>query len=271
MPELPEVQTIVDDLNASVTNQVILSCKVNRPSIIHSDIKAFKSLIKGKKINRVKRVGKYLVFSLNGGLWMLVHLRMTGKFIYSSQPERSASHERVVFNLANGRKLIYHDVRCFGTIELIHDIDHHPKLQKLGWDPWDKQLTAQNLMLKTKGRQVAIKTILLDQEVIAGLGNIYASEILFDAGINPNARVRTLKLSQLVRMIVSMRKVLSLALKHNGTSISDFRRVDDKQGSFQNFLKVYGKQGKPCVRCSSPIEKQIISQRSTFLCPECQN
>ena len=200
---------------------------------------------------------------------MIVHLRMTGKFILVADHQENR-YGRVIFKLDNGLQMIFHDVRCFGTIELSSDIDKHKKLLSLGCDPWDKALTAESLAIKLRHRKASVKSILLNQSIIAGLGNIYASEILFDAKIDPTRVVTKLTLSQLKQLIKSTKKILASALKNNGTTISDYRRVDDKQGTFQNFLKVYGKQGEPCQTCKTPIQKIKQNQRSTFFCKICQ-
>lgn len=270
MPELPEVQTVVNELNRSVLGNTIKSVQINRSSVIKGDVRKFQMLIKNKKIAGIERKGKYLLFSLGNRLVMIVHLRMTGKLIVQSAPITEMKYSRVVFHLDRNLVLIYSDVRCFGTIELTDSIESNIALNRLGWEPWDDQLTAPNLGKKLKGRSASIKALLLDQHIIAGLGNIYASEILFDATIDPFKQGFQLNEQQIKRLICSIRLILNKALKYNGTSISDFRRIDDKPGSFQNFLKVYGKQGQPCIKCNTPIVKVKQNQRSTYLCPHCQ-
>lgn len=270
MPELPEVQTIVNELNNTVRGKEILNCRVLRESIIRSDLESFRQLLKNRKIGKIYRRGKYLLFDLGNNSSLVVHLRMTGKFILESAEVSRAPHHRVIFDLDDGSRLIFHDVRCFGTLEFVPDIRDFKKIEALGWDPWEKRLTAQNLRKKIQTRRTSLKAILLDQGVIAGLGNIYASEILFDAKLNPESKGAELSTGQAGRLIRSVRKILKLAMKYNGTSISDYRRVDDKQGTFQNFLNVYGKEGENCPRCSTPIIKIKQNQRTTYLCPECQ-
>ncbi len=229
----------------------------------------FRKSVKNCKFISISRKGKYLVFKFDKPLWMIVHLRMTGKFVLEAD-RKEDQYSRVIYKLDNGTQVIFHDVRCFGTIELSTNIHKHKKLLSLGWDPWDKAFTAESLAEKLQSKTTSIKSILLNQSIIAGLGNIYASEILFDAKINPTRKAGCLKLIQLQQIINSTKKILALALKKNGTTISDYRRVDDKQGTFQNFLKVYGKQGEPCKVCNNPIQKIIQNQRSTFLCETCQ-
>ncbi|MBT7712436.1 MAG: bifunctional DNA-formamidopyrimidine glycosylase/DNA-(apurinic or apyrimidinic site) lyase [Deltaproteobacteria bacterium] len=270
MPELPEVQTIVNELQTNLPGRKISSCRIIRESIVHGDHNRFQKIVEKKTIIKIDRLGKYIVIHLSTDVWIIVHLRMTGKFVLQPDSRSTHKHDRAVFQLDNRLKLIFSDVRCFGTLEVCDDLGKHKGLRQLGLDPWSKKLTAGILKLKFDARKIPIKTALLDQKIIAGLGNIYASEILFDAGINPMIPANKLSKGKLSAIIQSMRKILSLALKYNGTSISDYRRVDEKQGMFQNFLKVYGKADQKCLNCSCKIEKIVQNQRSTFLCPLCQ-
>ncbi len=270
MPELPEVQTIVNELNQQVRGRVIKSVNILRDSIIGNKKSLFEKTVKNKLIHSIERKGKYILIDLKPKCWLIVHLRMTGKFIVQQSPISIHKHDRVVFELDNDQVMIFNDVRCFGTIEVVTSIAENKKLNQLGWDPWNKQLTISNLRMKLKNRNVSIKALLLDQSIIAGLGNIYVSEILFDAKISPFLRGNQLSKAQLSRLVNSTRYILTEALKYNGTSISDYRRVDDKQGSFQNFLKVYGKKDQPCAKCLTPISKTKQNQRSTYHCSQCQ-
>ena len=270
MPELPEVQTIVNELETNLPGRKISSCHIIRESIIQGDQSRFKKTVINKTIIRIDRIGKYIVFHLSAEIWIIAHLRMTGKFVLQPHSRSTHKHDRVIFELDNQLKLIFSDVRCFGTLELSNDLGKHKRLNQLGLDPWSVQLSAKKLKKRFNTCTIPIKTALLDQKIIAGLGNIYASEILFDSGINPRIPANKLSEEKLSVIIKSMRKILRQALKYNGTSISDYRRVDEKQGMFQNFLKVYGKVDQKCLNCSSKIEKIVQNQRSTFLCPICQ-
>lgn len=271
MPELPEVQTIIDGLNSCLPDRRVVSSRILRESIVQGEPLRFRKAIRNRIIEGIHRRGKYIIFDLSGDLHIVAHLRMSGKFIVQPKHSRIRQHDRVIFYLDNHLKLIFSDVRCFGTLEAVTVLDTHRGLKQLGFDPWDRQLTADRLRLMLRRRSIAVKTALLDQSVIAGIGNIYASEILFAAGIAPTIPAGVLTRKQLSAIIHSMRYVLSQALIYNGASISDFRRIDEKQGMFQNFLKVYGKDGKQCIHCSSGIVKIIQNQRSTFLCPQCQH
>ena len=270
MPELPEVQTVVNELKTSVTFQWIKSVDVLRESIVVNRIKEFRKNVRSRQIKAVQRIGKYIVFTLDDKLWMVAHLKMTGKFIVKNKNTTRHAHDRVVFQLGTNNKLIFNDSRCFGRIELTTDLHNLPGIKKLGWDPWDDNLTPENFKRKIEHRKIPIKTLLLDQTIISGIGNIYASEILFDSMLNPTTSAQVLTKKQISRLISSTRSILRSALKYNGTSISDYRRVDEKKGSFQNFLKVYGKSERLCPICESNIVKIRQSQRSTFYCPNCQ-
>ncbi len=270
MPELPEVQTVVSELNQQVQGRTINSVNILRDTIIQNPKSDFVKAVKGQLIVRVDRKGKYILFELQQGGWILAHLRMTGKFIVQKSPVSVQKHDRVIFELDNQLTMIFNDVRCFGTLEMIFSLENNKKINQLGWEPWDRKLTPSALRKKFKNRSMAIKTLLLDQGIIAGLGNIYAAEILFHAKISPFKTGKELTNDQLSRLIESTRFILEEALHYNGTSISDYRRIDDKQGTFQNFLQVYGKEGNPCSICSSPVLKKRQNQRSTFYCSQCQ-
>jgi len=270
MPELPEVQTVVSDLNEQILQKKILSCRILRPSIVKNETEAFIQYTVGKRFIKVERRGKFLLFYLSPSGYLVGHLRMTGKFIIASKFKAHHTHDRLFFILEGNQKLVFNDSRCFGRLEMCEDLSKHPGLCRLGREPWDREITAGMLRKILTKRETPIKNVLLDQSFIAGIGNIYASEILFDARISPFRKSKTLKPKELKQLICSMRKILTAAIEHNGTSISDYRRVDDQAGSYQDFLKVYGKTGDSCIRCEAPILKEKQSQRSTFFCQDCQ-
>jgi formamidopyrimidine-DNA glycosylase len=270
MPELPEVQTIVDGLTRLLLERRIESVTVLRPSSIRGDIPAFRQRLEGKTIGEIQRRGKYILFRLKPEGWLIAHLKMTGKFTLQPVAQMPGAYDRVVLTLADDWKLVFFDIRGFGRLEGVDDPSGHAALSRLGWDPWDERLTPLSLTRRLKTRKAAIKTALLDQTIIAGLGNIYASEVLFDARIHPGLSACDLSGRQAKVLIGAIRKILRQALRYNGTTISDYRRVDEKQGGFQEFLKVYGRKGQPCRHCSTDIIRIVQNQRSTFLCPICQ-
>ncbi len=270
MPELPEVQTIVNELSEALIGKTILDCQILRTSIIQGNTKAFLKNIKNSTIEKICRKGKYIIITFTNSYCLITHLKMTGKFIVQNNSSRNHKHDRVIFHIKNGQKLIFNDMRCFGKMELVRDITEHVGIRNLGWDPWDKDLTYKNFLKKIATRKTSIKAILMDQKIIAGLGNIYVSEILYKVGLHPLKKPNSITPKQASLIIDSTKKILAQALHCNGTSISDYRRVDEKQGEFQNFLKVYGKEGQPCVKCASLIKRIVQQQRSSFFCPKCQ-
>ena len=268
MPELPEVETIVNELRHKISGLQIKQCEVYRDNIIAGDQQQFVSTVTGKRIETISRRGKYLIFQLSSPWRMIVHLRMTGKFICDNQllPQR---HNRLCFLLSDDSYLIYSDMRCFGTFELCSE-EEHPKLNSLGPEPLSKEFTPRLLRQTLQKRKTNIKDFLLDQRNLAGLGNIYASEILFDARIHPETPTQLLQKEDVSRLYTSIGRILKKAIRHNGTTISDYRQVDDKTGAFQHFLKVYGKENQPCRSCGQNIQKIKQNQRSSFFCPACQ-
>ena len=195
---------------------------------------------------------------------------MTGKFIVSDYVPEPSRYTRVRFFLKSGRILIFDDVRCFGTLEIQKNLDNSNSLIKLGVEPLSKDMSPIFFLKKLSKSKREIKSVLLDQKIVAGLGNIYASEILYSSGIHPQCEVCYLQKKDWEKIVKNTRIILEKAVENNGTTISDFRRVDDKTGKFQKFLKVYGKTNKPCPRCGVPIQRIIQQQRSTFFCLECQ-
>ncbi|MBF0279649.1 MAG: bifunctional DNA-formamidopyrimidine glycosylase/DNA-(apurinic or apyrimidinic site) lyase [SAR324 cluster bacterium] len=271
MPELPEVETVVRGLQETVTGREITSVKVFRDTpIAPLNPKTFEKRLAGRSIQSVTRRAKYLVFQFDPGLYLLAHLRMTGKFIVSPLISKPEKHHRVWFFLDKDIVMVFDDMRCFGTLELIESLTDCNKLRLLGVEPLSSSLTVPYLKKCIAHSSSNIKNLLLNQTKIAGIGNIYASEILFDAQISPLRQGCQLKAKELRKVIDSTQKILTTAIQKNGTSISDFRRIDEQTGEFQNFLNVYGKAEQPCPRCSVPIQRIVQQQRSSFYCASCQ-
>ncbi|MBF0287935.1 MAG: bifunctional DNA-formamidopyrimidine glycosylase/DNA-(apurinic or apyrimidinic site) lyase [SAR324 cluster bacterium] len=271
MPELPEVETVVRGLQKLVVSQKITSVQVFRNNAITPlSPEIFAQRLTGSTIEAVTRRGKFLIFQLNPRLWLLAHLRMTGKFIVTSLLSTPQKHHRAWFQLDHTQLMIFDDMRCFGTLELVESLDDTKKIQQLGIEPLSSQLTWNHLKDCFNQSSTAIKNLLMDQTKIAGIGNIYASEILFEARISPLRTGSQLSIQELKKLKKSIQKILNAAIDKNGTSISDFRKVDEKTGEFQNFLKVYGKNELPCFHCSTPIQRIIQQQRSSFFCSSCQ-
>lgn len=271
MPELPEVETIVTELNAVLPGRAVTGTRVFRDNALGGvPMKDFREALAGRVFERVRRRGKYLVFDFRDGGHLVGHLRMTGKFILSPPLTQPHPHHRVWFHLDDGGLLIFQDARCFGTLTLVERLADHAPLQRLGIEPLSSGFTAKWVAVALGLSKTPLKVWLMDQTRIAGLGNIYASEILFRAGLSPMRPANSVTGPEPARLHRATRRILRDAIRKNGTTISDFRRVDEKTGGFQDFLRVYGKQGQPCPRCRAPIAQARQQQRSTFFCPSCQ-
>lgn len=265
MPELPEVQTIVTGLNEKIINKKIISVFENRKgtiqNFINDPICDFGSIIS------ISRRGKYIILETSNEYKFIIHLRMTGKLIFEKSLEKKSAHERAYFIFADKTKLIFDDVRTFGKIQIYHKKDKIKSLEKLGLEPLSNEFTSQYLKKKFNNRKSSIKNLLLNQSIVAGLGNIYVCEILFRAKISPQKKGNKLSLKKLDMIVKNTKEVLSEAIKHNGTTISDYRSVEDKTGEFQKFLNVY--QKKECPQ-GHEIKKIKQAGRSTYYCPVCQ-
>ncbi|MDD3049542.1 MAG: bifunctional DNA-formamidopyrimidine glycosylase/DNA-(apurinic or apyrimidinic site) lyase [Candidatus Cloacimonetes bacterium] len=264
MPELPEVQTIIDELKIHIQGRTIVHIEEYRKGTIQDSTDAdFLPF----RIKEVFRRGKYIVFDSDSEFMMIIHLRMTGKLIFN-EGERKLDHVRAEVFFENGNSMLFHDVRTFGKIYLINRRSYDQFFSKLGLEPLCEECNPSYLLKIFKGKTAPVKNILLQQELIAGLGNIYVNEILFRAKVLPTIAGKDITKEQSRRIVESMRVILKSAIENNGTTISDYRRVDNKTGNFQNFLRVY--QKKECS-CGADIVRIKQAGRSTFYCPECQN
>ena len=274
MPELPEVQTVVDNLN----QQAIVGCSITGARVCWPKTIAalspdrFCKQITGCTIRRVTRRGKYIVFHLSRGLTMLIHLRMTGRLNWTSIGEACNKHEHVAIEVEKKNELRFQDTRKFGRI-LLTDAPE-TILGKLGPEPLGKTFTLQRLFTMLQARKRQIKPLLLDQTFLAGLGNIYVDEALWKANIHPQCASQLLtpkKAGELRRAIVH---VLSKGLKNLGTSLGNgkgnFYSVGNRPGRNADKLNVFRRTGQNCPRCSTRIERIIVAQRSTHICPNCQ-
>ncbi|EKD46781.1 MAG: hypothetical protein ACD_67C00065G0002 [uncultured bacterium] len=273
MPELPEVQTIINDLQI-LTGDSFTGFWSDFEKAIKT--KKFEKEICGKRIFSVQRLGKLILLNLNDGKSIAIHLKMTGKLLLvesrklkvESDKEKHLHH---IFYLKKHGSLEFHDVRKFATISLLDKNDLAEIKKNYGIDPIDAVFSASDLSsILEKRKNKPIKSILMDNSVILGIGNIYASEILSVAHISPLRLGNSLDKNELKCLHESILKTLKKAIKLRGTSVSDYRDSSGEKGSFQNELKVYKKHGQKCESCDTIIAKVIIGQRSTFYCPKCQ-
>ncbi len=272
MPELPEVETVVRGLRAKVIGRIIKKVNIYYENIIeYPDVCSFQKKIKNQKINEINRYGKWIIFVLDD-YYLLSHLRMEGKYFLKSKGATLEKHEHVSFVLDNDRELRYMDVRKFGKMQLIEkeNINKIGPFLEMGLEPWDKKLNAVYLKEKFLRKKLPIKSCLLDQRIIVGIGNIYADEILFLSKINPLKGANSLSLEELERIIDNTKLVLEKAIEKGGTTIRSYTSLNGIHGLFQQELYVHSKDGQKCLICGSDILKIKVGGRGTYYCPKCQ-
>ncbi|MFO7495053.1 MAG: bifunctional DNA-formamidopyrimidine glycosylase/DNA-(apurinic or apyrimidinic site) lyase [Desulfobacterales bacterium] len=274
MPELPEVQTIVDDLVAAgLPGATVTAVAVHWPRTVAGlDCREFAGRLSGRRISGIRRRAKFIVFDLAPDLHLLVHLRMSGRLLLVAGGGERAAHQHVILALDDGRELRFHDPRKFGRMYLVADTTE--RLGRLGPEPLARVFTAQRLAEGLRARQRALKPLLLDQTFIAGLGNIYVDEALWDARLHPCRRAASLAANEIQALHRAIRTVLRRGLRNNGTSLgagqSNFNSIGERRGSNREALRVFRRTGLDCPRCRTPIARIIVGQRSTHICPRCQ-
>lgn len=272
MPELPEVETVKESLKSRLVGRKIKSVNILWDNIIaYPSKEEFIKDINDKIIIDIKRRGKFLLFVLDD-YYLLSHLRMEGKYFFKNHEDEINKHEHVIFDLDNDEELRYMDTRKFGKMYLIkkEDIDKIGPLKDLGLEPWDDNLNSEYLINKYKNKRLPIKTVLLDQSIIVGIGNIYADEILFLSKINPLKKCNLLNKEECEKIIKYTKEVLENAIKMGGSTIRTYSSVDGVHGLFQNELLVHGKDKGTCPNCNNKIEKIRVGGRGTYYCPKCQ-
>lgn len=277
MPELPEVETVKNMLKNVLFEATVKKVEVRQRKFREEVPAEWEEKITGAKIVALRRVAKYMLLDLDNGLTVIWHLGMSGKFkICAEYPKVLDKHDHIILTTDKG-VVIYNDVRRFGLVGYCESdkIKENHLLGKLGLDPWDDGLTPQYLMKKFKNRKQAIKVALLDQEIICGIGNIYASEILYKARIRPDRPADSLNEHESREIIFYTRQILQEAIEAGGSTIHDFKRPDGDSGHFQNKLCVYGRAGERCPDCvcnlkTGGIKKIVMGSRSTFFCETLQ-
>lgn len=272
MPEKPEVITVTKKLEKRLLNRTITDCKVYYDSIIdYPSSDKFIKRIKNQKMNSFSTRGKWIVIELDTD-YLLVHLRMEGKFFFREKGIEVEKHHHVVFTIDNEEELHFQDVRKFGRMKLIpkEKINDMPPFTELGLEPWDKNLTSDYLKEKLKNKRIPIKTALLDQSIITGVGNIYDDEILFLSKVNPLTPANQVSTDKLELIIENTIITLDKAIEEGGTTIRNYTSEEGVTGLFQNNLLVHTKVGKPCPNCGTTILKIKVNGRGTYYCPKCQ-
>ncbi len=264
MPELPEVHTIVRTTRPRLVGRRIVEFEARWPRQVRPDVPSVREGIVGRTIRDLTRRGKFIVFSLNDGGFLLVHLRMSGRLEWSRPRTAEPPHVRAAWGLENGDRLLLCDARKFGRILYTRDLSE--VTGRLGVEPLSSAFTPRRLARLLHARARQLKPLLLDQSVIAGLGNIYTDEALFRAGLHPATRSDRLRTEQIATLHGAIRQVLRAAIRRNGTSFDWIY----PGGRMQNQLLVYGRSGQPCRRCGTTIRALRIAQRGTHFCPRCQ-
>ncbi len=275
MPELPEVQTVVDELlRAGIAGARIRAVDVLwRRSVAEPAANKFRASLAGRTIAACSRRGKFIVIDLAGGGHVLIHLRMTGRLILAAAEARREKHDRVVFRLAGGRELRLHDTRKFARVRLVADAA--AALGALGPEPLAEDFTAECLRSRLARHRRMLKPLLLDQTFLAGLGNIYVDEALWEARLHPRAEAAALAAVQAAALHRAIRTVLVRGLRNRGTSLGRGKgncvSPERRRGRNRAALAVFRRTGEPCPRCGAAIERRIVGQRATHVCPRCQN
>ena len=272
MPELPEVETIVRDLRERIPGATIRKVSVQHPDILVADsVAQFQRALRGRRLSSVDRRAKNIVIALDNGSTLVVHLGMTGRLIVAESARATGlRHIAVSFDFEDGRTLFYDDVRRFGRIEHFAAGHWDRRALEFGVEPLSEAFSAERLFELTRLSISPIRNWLLDPYRVAGIGNIYANEALFRAGVRPTRRANKLTRSECARLRDTLRDVLQESIERRGTTVSDYRDASGEEGAFSPRLQVYDRAGEPCVRCGTPIKRIVLSNRSAFYCPRCQ-
>ncbi|MDD5527522.1 MAG: bifunctional DNA-formamidopyrimidine glycosylase/DNA-(apurinic or apyrimidinic site) lyase [Patescibacteria group bacterium] len=302
MPELPEVETIRRDLTKKIVGKKIISVEVKDKKL--GETKNFSRVLVGNKISAAERIGKLLILKLAGGKFLLIHLKMTGQLVYEDREKLLAGghqfinnsllkrgvaaprgrgvfleeiggklpnkYTRFILNFAGGRKLFFNDTRRFGYVKIVDQKELAEIKNKYGIEPLKPEFTLANLKKILAGKKINIKAALMDQQNIAGIGNIYASEILYAARVKPTRPAGSLTAPEVAKIYQATKAVLRNAIKHRGTTFSDYVDTSGKKGNFSKLLKVYEREGEKCSVCGGTIKSLKISGRGAYYCPFCQ-
>ena len=284
MPELPEVETIRRDLTKLIKNKKIIDIEVRKASMVDGPSVTFKKYLKGKSFSQISRRGKLIIFDIkNTDRFMLLHLKMTGQLIYQNKKkivpgghpepvitELPNKFSHIIFTFTGGIKLFFNDIRQFGYVRLVNQKELDKKLSEFGAEPLDKKFDLEQFIEIIDHRKKSIKAVLLDQSLLAGVGNIYADEACFIAGIRPGRGADHLKASEIKKLHRAIINILKKSIKHRGTTFSDYRDSHGHAGGFVKFLNVYQREGEKCKECSNIVKKTIVAGRGTRYCPYCQ-
>lgn len=271
MPELPEAETIARDLDPRLAGRKIAELRITHSDVIAGPPETFAESLRGRTVAGVGRRGKNVVLHLDDAGRLVVNLGMTGRLVTSDAPRAGElGHVAVAFDLDDERALLYDDTRRFGLLQRYDAEAWALRDLELGLEPLSDTFTADALWALTKKTRTPARNFLLDQRRVAGVGNIYALEALFRAGIRPTRRGHRITRAEAGRLHAALREVLIRAIEHRGTTFSDYRDGSGETGGFQPLLEVYGREGEPCTRCGTAVKRTVLTNRSAFYCPECQ-
>ncbi len=282
MPELPEVETVKAGIAPAMEGQMIVAADVNRPDLRWPFPENMAARLKDTRVLGLRRRSKYILVDLDSGETLLIHLGMSGRMLVSGvkigefhHPHPvPAKHDHVVLHMENGARVTFNDARRFGAMDLLDTAtqDDHWLIRDIGPEPLGNAFDETYLIDRMKGKNTPMKTALLDQGIVAGLGNIYVCEVLFRAGIHPKRKAGQISAKRIATLVPLIREVLEEAIAAGGSSLRDFRQSDGELGYFQHVFRVYGQEGKTCVTpsCQKTIQRIIQSGRSSFFCPQCQ-
>jgi len=273
VPELPEIETIRRGLGPLLVGRRVLGVEVRERRLREPVSPRSLARLRGATVTGIRRRSKYLLLDTDNGLTLLVHLGMTGQLWVADRGRPRRPHEHVVISLDDGRQLRYADIRRFGLMHVVCSdrLERHPRLRGLGPEPLDGAVTGETLFRATRGLKKPVKNFLMDTRAIAGVGNIYACEALYRAGVSPRRAVRRVGRTGWDRLVGSLREVLNEAISAGGTTLRDFLNAEGDVGYFAISLRVYDRKGKPCGRCGTTIRRVVQAGRSTFYCPRCQH
>ena len=282
MPELPEVETVMRGIEPAMTGYKIDQLILNRPDLRWPFPSGMAERVSGTKVLGLRRRSKYIMADLDSDETLLIHLGMSGRILVSGDPLGKFAHDHppiekhdhVIFSMENGARITFNDPRRFGAMDLLDTNlgDAHPLLRNIGPEPFGNEFHENYLVNILKKKNSPIKSVLLDQRIVAGLGNIYVCEVLFRAGISPKKLASKISAKRTAPMVAIIRYVLGEAIQAGGSTLKDFRHSDGELGYFQHTFKVYGREAEPCTNtdCDAKIKRIVQSGRSSFYCPKCQ-
>lgn len=269
MPELPEVETTRRGIEKHLVGKKVVDVIVRQRQLRWPIPKSLSLLIKNKNVNAVERRGKYLLIQCANGS-LMIHLGMSGSLRILDKTTPAEKHDHFDLIMSNGKCLRLHDPRRFGSVLWADDWQQHDLIKDLGPEPLSQEFDAEYLYAKSKKRKVAVKNFIMNSHIVVGVGNIYASEALFRAGIRPKRAAGKITKLEAVELARQIKAVLKEAIKQGGTTLRDFTASDGKPGYFKQKLTVYGREAEPCLHCKTTIKQVTIGQRASYYCPVCQ-